>query len=285
MRVPDVYELPLNLPVIEPMRRRQQKPTSDRITPVTFCIQRKIDADNPANDELAAFLQDTDAANNAKRGKRKYPIKAIDGITTTYFGTLDLLAAVERQGGRGIFRNFGRDEKQTRDVMMKLKGSFMEYLRESRIIDSVMAESPLLEPLLENPFGMYGDGWTDVLPTYPFDETSKPSRWDDTPVKIGDTILALEGNNYVYVALDLSPNEFLTEERDGIRNHYRSEFGLNLLDGERWQDGKPLRHVMHSTVLKLSDAVFFTQPPEFGVPPSGAVFCSPEIEAHTTIGK
>lgn len=282
MRVSQEYELDT---LVEPMRRQQQKPISGRITPVTFCIQRRIDPKSPVNSELATFLDEIDVANNSKRGKKKYPSKAFDEIATTYFGTLDLLAAVERQGNRGVFRNFGHDEKQTRDIMTRLKGSFMDYLRDSRIVDSVMAESPFMEPLLESPFRDYDDDWAPQPLAYRSDEAVTPMKWDDTPVKIGDSVLALEGNNYMYIALDLSSNAFLAEERDGVRSHYKSVFGLNLLDRERWQDGKPLKHIMHATVLKVPDNIFFTQPPELGTPPSEVVFHSPEIEAHTSIGR
>ena len=271
--------------LVERMRRRDRtKPESDRIVPVTFCIDRKINLQHTANQALTSFLARTDAMNNPAKVKKYYKVKSLDEMGVTYFGTLDFVAAIERQGKRGLFDNFGRDEKRTRDAVTRLKGSFLEYMRDSRIVASVMAESPSLEPLLADPYDSYD--WERER-EFCLLEPDMPemSKWEETAVDVGRNVLTLQGDHYIYMALDLSANPFLTEERNGIRSHFKTEFGLTLLDRERWQDGKPIRHIMHSTFARVPEQVFFDQPPIITEPPLRMAFMEPRIDAHANVGK
>jgi len=281
MKVQADYELDTST---ESMRRRQVKTESDRITPVTFCIDRKIDAGHSANQALSSFLASMNAANNPTKGKRRYAVKSLGEMSVTYFGTLDFVAAIEQQGKRGLFQGFGRDEKRTRDAVTKVKGSFIEYLRDSRMVASVMAESSSLEPLLGDPFDDYDWRYDDGFSPEGNDE-ARSIKWEDGVAAVGRQGLTLDGNNYVYVALDLSSNPFLVEERSAIREHFKTEFGLRLQDRERWKNGKPIAHIMHSTIAKVPDSVFFDQPPVIGRLPGEIALLAPGIEAHANVNK
>ena len=155
--------------------------------------------------------------------RRESPIR--HDVSLTYFGSYVIQRAIRSSTDR-LYRNFGTDRKQTRDIATKLKGSFMDFLRESRAIQ-VSMQDPFMPLGIESENLEYRQGRGQ--PILPGDEAYK---WATAQVNIAPTPIMLPGKHAKYFALDVDQNEFLREEKEDIRDFFRTQHHMAIFGAE-----------------------------------------------------
>ena len=259
----------------EKMTPRRANYQNDQTIITRLHIGRKIDLGQPGVAGIREVI-DTVKSNNPKFVEySKDSITKIDELGITYFGKFSFQNAI-RRSHRKDFALFGKDPKATRDTVTKLKGSFIDFLKDSRFIQAFVED-----PVCLDEFDL------EVL-SYGNSEEARDyaKKWSETSVKIEPTILALDGNGSQYFAFDLNQNDVLHEEKNSIQEFFQTEHGLMLEDPKHERDGRLIPHRLHSTFAKVSldDLVLY----DFNIPELPNDFAFParrvEFEARSYSG-
>ena len=207
--------------------------------------EREPDQDS-MRPSLFGFLEELDGIYAERWSRRKSPVRR--DLSITYFGDYAIRCAIQSSTDP-IYRNFGTNIKTSRDIVTKLKGSFMDFLSESRAVQVAM-QDPFV------PLGL--EGANDM------DEYSRAThggilpgdaayKWSTAEVGVAPTPILLPGNHRWYLALDIDQNDFLQEEREDIRDFFQTQHHLALQHRPHERNGEEVPDMLHGTVARFAD--------------------------------
>ncbi len=265
----DLDQLPSREPM-PPRHRQWQTPEREQNIARDIHVRRKINIYSELFSAVDIFLDE--ASDEAyllfKRSTRTKVYNARD-LSVTYFGNLAISAAIE-DSSLPVYRNFGKDLRQTKYILKGLKQSFNHFMMDvsATYIDSKLDEVDEDDPSLL------------VVNT---DEIAPD--WTQVRARVSNTITPLQAGRSIYWALDLDDNNVLIEEKEAIRDHFRTADGLRIRDAEHSMNGEYMQDIMHMTFAKLPLSSVRGRTPQFYDPPAYVDLAPPTMSANAWIEK